>query len=322
MVPAKQIGLFLLAAAVSLQVEAATEPSDPVVSRGGATITLRDIDTFIARVPKEQRERFIDSPSRIRDLLNNMLLTKNLAEQARTEHIEKRADVESQLRAAQDEVLARARMAEFMASIKVPDLSELVAEQYASHKDLYKVPAKVDVSHVLISTENRSDDEARALAEKVRAEALQNPKNFEALADKYSDDKSKAENHGLMKDATSKSYVQEFRDASAGLRTIGEISPVVKTNYGYHVIKLVARIPERQQSLAEVREQLTAAMREQYIGNQRREFVNELTNQKMDINPATLDTLRDRYDEAGNVKATAAAPASDGGMPPAAPQKP
>ena len=305
-----------------MQVGAAAEPSDLVVSRGRASITLQDIDTYVARVPKEQRERFIDSPTRIRDLLNNMLLNKELAEQARTEHLDRNADVENQLRAAQDEVLARARMAEFMASIKVPDLSELVAEQYATHKDLYKVPPKVDVMQVLVSAENRSDDEAKALAEKIRAEALANPKNFQALIDKYSDDNSKAENHGLMKDATSKSYVPEFRDAAAALKAVGDVSPVVKTTYGYHVMKMVARVPERQQSLAEVREQLTASMREQYIANQRRDFVNELTNQKMDINAATLDSLRDRYDSAGNVKTTAAAPAGNGGPPPAAPQKP
>jgi peptidyl-prolyl cis-trans isomerase C len=187
---------------------------------------------------------------------------------------------------------------------------------------LYKVPPKVDVMQVLVSAENRSDDEAKALAEKIRAEALANPKNFQALIDKYSDDNSKAENHGLMKDATSKSYVPEFRDAAAALKAVGDVSPVVKTTYGYHVMKMVARVPERQQSLAEVREQLTASMREQYIANQRRDFVNELTNQKMDINAATLDSLRDRYDSAGNVKTTAAAPAGNGGPPPAAPQKP
>ena len=297
---------------------------DVVVTRGGVSVTLQDVDTYVTRVPKEQREKFIDSPARIREMLNSMMLTKQLAAQARSGHLDQRADVASQMRAAQDEVLARARMADFMDAITVPDLSELVAEQYAAHKELYKVPAIVDVSQVLIAADKvRSDDEAKALAEKVRAEALANPKNFDALVEKYSDDNSKAENHGLMKDATSKSYVQEFRDASAALKTIGEISPVVKTTYGYHVIKLLARTPERQQSLAEVREQLTASIREQYIANQRREFVNGLTNEKLDVNPATLDTRRDRYDEAGNVKKTAASPpAKGGGTTPAPPAKP
>jgi peptidyl-prolyl cis-trans isomerase C len=297
---------------------------DVVVTRGGVSVNLQDVDTYVTRVPKEQREKFIDSPARIREMLNSMMLTKQLAAQARAEHLDQRADIASQMRAAQEEVLARARMADFMGSLVVPDLSQLVAEEYTTHKDLYVVPAIVDVSHVLIAAEKiRSDDEAKALAEKVRAEALANPKNFEALVEKYSDDNSKAENHGLMKDATSKSYVQEFRDAAAALKTVGEISPVVKTSYGYHVIKLVARTPERKQSLAEVREQLTASMREQYIANQRREFVNSLTNEKLDVNPATLDTLRDRYDEAGNVKAAASpAPAKGGGTTPASPAKP
>ena len=60
MVRVKHLGWALFAAAVSMQVGAAAEPSDLVVSRGRASITLQDIDTYVARVPKEQRERFID----------------------------------------------------------------------------------------------------------------------------------------------------------------------------------------------------------------------------------------------------------------------
>jgi hypothetical protein len=47
-------------------------------------------------------------------------------------------------------------------------------------------------------------------------------------------------------------------------------------------------------------------------------MVNELTNAKTDINEATIDTLRDRYDAAGNVKVAASAP-SPGSRPPATP---
>jgi parvulin-like peptidyl-prolyl isomerase len=322
---AKHLGWILLAAAGTIQAQTSSSDassSDVVVSRGGITITLQDIDTYVARVPKEHREKFIDSPQRIRDMLNNMMLTKQMAEQARAAHLDQQPEIQSQLRAADDEVLARARMNEFKASIKVPDLTELVREQYLTHKDLYKVPAKTDVYHLLISTEKRSDDEAKALAEKARAEALADPKNFAALVEKYSEDNSKATNKGEMKDATGKAFVQEFREAAGALTRVGEISPVVHTIYGYHVLQLAARSPERQQSFDEVREQLTASVREQYITTQRRDFVNELNNQKLDINSATLDTLRDRYDEAGNVKVATAPAAKGGGTPPATPQKP
>jgi peptidyl-prolyl cis-trans isomerase C len=316
----KHLGWILLAAAGTIQAQ--TGSSDAVVSRGGITITLQDIDTYVARVPKEHREKFIDSPQRIRDMLTNLMLTKQMAEQARAAHLDQQPDIQSQLRAADDEVLARARMNEFMASVKVPDLTELTREQYLTHKDLYKVPAKTDVYHLMISTEKHSDDEAKALAEKARTEALANPKSFAALVETYSEDISKASNKGLMKDATGKAFVQEFRDAAGALTRVGEISPVVRTSYGYHILQLAARSPERQQSFDEVREQLTASVREQYIAAQRRDFVNQMNNEKLDINSATLDTLRDRYDEAGNVKVVAAPAAKGGGTPPATPQKP
>jgi peptidyl-prolyl cis-trans isomerase C len=317
----RSVCLLLLLATTTTAI-AQTAADDVVITRGGVSVTLKDVDTYVSRVPKEQRERFIDSPSRIRDMLNNMLLTKQLAAQARAEHLEQRPDVANQLRAEQDNVLAGARMTDYMNSIKVPDLTELAREQYLTHKDLYKVPAKVDVRQLLISTEKRSDDEARALAEKVRAEALASPDGFESLVDKYSDDASKTANHGLMKDATSDGYVKEFRDAAAALTKVGEISPVVHTTYGYHVLRLVSREPERQQTFDEVREQLTASMREQFIANTRRDFVNQLNNEKTDVNPATLDTLRDRYDATGKVKVATDAAAKGGSTPPPAAQQP
>jgi peptidyl-prolyl cis-trans isomerase C len=317
----KHLGWILLAL-VATAAQAQSTPNDVVVSRGGVSVTLQDVDTYVSRVPKEHREKFIDSPARIRDMLNNLLMTKQLAVQARDEHLDQQPDVEVQLRSAQDDVLARVRMAEFTSSIKVPDVTELAREQYVTHKELYKLAAKVDVRHLLISTEKHSGDEAKALAENARAEALAHPNSFEALVEKYSEDSSKAGNHGLMKDATKPGYVQEFRDAAGALVNVGDVSPVVRTSYGYHVLQLVSRSPERQQSFDEVREQAIVAMQEQYVANQRRDFINGLTNQKMDINSPTLDALRDRYDDAGNVKAAAAAPAKAGETRPATPPKP
>lgn len=310
---------LMLLLAASAAASAQNSPDDVLVSRGGISVTLRDVDAFVARVPKEQRSKFIDSPARIRDMLNNMMLTKQLAAQAREAHLDQDPMVATQLRAAEDEVLARARMTDFTNNIKVPDLKALVAEEYATHKEVYRIPAGVDVRHVLISTELHSDEEAKALAEKVRAEAVANPKGFELLVDKYSEDNSKSSNRGLMRDATSTTYVEEFRNAAAALKKVGEVSPVVHTNFGYHVLELVENRPERQQTLDEVREKLTASMREQYVTNQRRDFINAFNSQTVDINSATLDTLRDRYDDNGNVRVVATPAAKPAGTPPASP---
>lgn len=320
------IAAALLAAATASFAQ--NRPDDVLVTRGGVSITMLDIDDFVAGVPPEHRQQFIDSPSRIRDMLNNMLLTRQLADLGRKAHLDQRPEIASQLhdlsgksQLPNDEVLSKAYLADFMDHIKVPDLAPLVAEQYTAHKDMYKLPASVDVRHVLIATELHSDDEAKALAEKVRAEAVADPKNFEALVAKYSEDNSRSANQGLMKDATNPKYVEEFRDAAGALTKVGEISPIVKTSYGYHVMILVAQHPEHQQTLAEVRDALTTQMREQYIALQRRDLVNQLTNAKIDINPATVDTLRDRYDEKGNVRvATTPAAAAAGGKPPAVPK--
>lgn len=292
------------------------EGAQSVVSRGGVTVTLGDIDAWVVRVPKEQRAKFIDSPARIQEMIGNLLMTKQLAAQARAEHLDQKPEVSYQVAAAQDEVLARAKMVNFISTLKVPDLTLLVSEEYTTHKDMYKLPASLDVKHILITTEKRSDEEAAALAEKVRVLAVSKPAEFDKLVDEYSDDPSKADNHGLMKDASNPKYLQEFRSAAGALTRVGEVSPVIHTTYGYHVLVLAALHPARQQTFDEVREHLAATLREQYIDSERRDYLNGLNSQKLDINPATLDTLRDRYDEAGNVRLSGTAPAVQPSNPP------
>ena len=313
------LAVLLTASAVSAQSLPSGNPegAQAVVSRGGVTVTLGDIDAWVARVPKDQRAKFIDSPARIQEMIGNLLLTKQLAAQARAEHLDQKPEVSYQMAAAQDEVLARAKMMNFMSTLKVPDMTLLVSEEYTTHKDMYKVPASLDVRQILITTEKRSDAEAAALAEKVRALAASKPAEFDKLVEEYSDDASKAENHGLMKDAANPKYLEEFRTAASALTRVGEVSPVIHTTYGYHILELAALHPARQQTFDEVREQLAATLREQYIDSERRDFLNGLNSQKLDINPATLDTLRDRYDEAGNVRLTGTAPASQSSSPPA-----
>ena len=144
---------------------------DVVVSRGGVSVTLQDVDTWVARVPKEQRAMFIDSPTRIQDMLGNLLLTKQLAAQARVEHLDQQPQTSSQLSAVADEVLARARIADFMKNMKVPDLSMLSSEEYTAHKEQYKIPARIDVKQILVTAEKRTDAEAKALADASYARA-------------------------------------------------------------------------------------------------------------------------------------------------------
>lgn len=274
---------------------AAESPSTVVAKQGNAIVTLTDVDAFANGIPKEQRAGFFDDPTRLENLIANLLLKKQLAAEARAAGLDHDPDVQAQVAAAEDDALSKVRMMRFKSEIKVPDLTQLAKETYLGNKAKYLVPGKLDVKHVLISTKERSVAEARAIAEKVEKEAVAQPDKFDELVEKYSEDPSKGGNHGLMTNAGGDQYAPAFARAARELKKTGDISPVVETSYGFHVIKLVERTADRQQDFAEVREQITQRLRTDYIDKAIRGHTDGLRNLPIDANPELVASLRSRY---------------------------
>lgn len=133
---------------------------------------------------------------------------------------------------------------------------------------MFKIPEKVNASHILISTmpepnatkkpdaaaQARKDKEAKEKAEKILAQLKQGA-DFGALAEKESGCDSK-KNKGNLGEFQRGQMVPEFEKAAFALTKPGELSPVVKTKYGYHIIKLVGKTPASVIPLAQVKENI------------------------------------------------------------------
>ncbi|SEP06016.1 peptidylprolyl isomerase [Paenibacillus sp. OV219] len=126
---------------------------------------------------------------------------------------------------------------------KVTD--DQVKKQYDATKDDYNV---VSVRHILISTvdlttgaEKRKDADALKIAKEVKAQ-LDAGGDWTALAKKYSEDQGSKDNGGLYENQPAKSWVAEFKEA-ANKQPIGKVGDPVKTQYGYHVMKVEKRTP-------------------------------------------------------------------------------
>lgn len=272
-------------------------PSTIVASQGGATVTLEDIDAFANGIPESQRGGFFNSPARIQTTISNLLVQKQLAADARKLGMDKEPLVQAQMHQAADEALGKARMQRFRTDLKVPDLDALAHEEYIGHKENYVTRGKLVVRHVLIGTKERSEADALKLAETVEKEARAHPDQFDALVERYSDDPSKGQNHGEMSDAgNSSKYLPPFVAAASKLKKVGEISPLVKTSYGYHILKLVDRTDDKTRAFSEVKPEIVARLRNEYIDKQVRTFADTMRNLPLDANPDLVASLRSRYD--------------------------
>jgi len=151
---------------------------------------------------------------------------------------------------------------EFPDEIKVSDAE--VQEYYD------KNPPPVRASHILVKTQGMSDEEkaeAKKKAEEILVEAKKPDADFAELARKYSDCPSKTKGGDLNFFPRRGAMVEPFAKAAFDMK-IGDISDVVETQFGYHIIKLT----DRKERSPVARDQLER----QKIGAQIKKYAAEL----------------------------------------------
>lgn len=158
----------------------------------------------------------------------------------------------------------------FDKNVKITD--EEMKKYYDEHKkDYYK--DEVKASHILIST---VDDNGKPLSEAKKKEAkkkaeevlkkAKSGEEFSELAKEYSDDPGSAANGGDLGYFTKGQMVQPFEEAAFSLKP-GEISGLVESEYGYHIIKVYDKI-DKQLSFDEVKDQIkNTLMENKYMEN-------------------------------------------------------
>ncbi len=258
-------------------------------------------------MPEDRWAGFLDSPKRINQMVIGILRNKQLARQATDLKLDQDPTVKAEIEYTTQEILARKRVEAFDKSLKVPSMTIAAKEEYTAHKADYVKPASVVVQHILISSTGRSDAEAKALAEKIHGEAQAAGANFDQLVDKYSDDPSKGNNQGVIPNATADNLAPAFVAAVKQLKQVGEISQPVRTQFGYHVIKLVENTPAKQVEFAAVQTQIEEKLRDNYIAEQRKTLFAKLDEGAPTVNPQIMEMMHSRFVPAGVVTPAEAA---------------
>jgi peptidyl-prolyl cis-trans isomerase D len=138
--------------------------------------------------------------------------------------------------------------------------SREVERYYNDNIELFSTPEQVRASHILFKTEGKDEAAVKALAEKVLAEA-KGGADFAELAKKYSEDESNAKLGGDLDYFARGRMVPEFEEAAFAAQP-GLLPNLVKTGYGFHIIKVVDKKAGSVRTFDEVKAQI----REQLVG--------------------------------------------------------
>lgn len=158
---------------------------------------------------------------------------------------------------------------------------EVLHDYYQKHENLYTIPEAVEVRHILINAAKGSDleksGEARAKIDDILAKIKLGAK-FIDLAKQYSDDKISAIEGGNLGKIERGQTVAEFETAAFALTKEGEISEVIQSEYGYHIIQLIKKYQAYLKPYDMVKEQLAENYRREIAETQLTDKGEELAN--------------------------------------------
>jgi len=148
---------------------------------------------------------------------------------------------------------------------------------YEDNPDLFTTPERVHARHILISTQDLKTDQekadAKARAEEIRKD-LENGADFEKLAKEKSEGPS-ASKGGDLGTFSKGDMVPAFEDAAFALKP-GEISKVIETQFGYHIIQVLEKFPKAVQPFADVQDQINNYLSQQKQSDETDAYLKKL----------------------------------------------
>ncbi len=171
-------------------------------------------------------------------------------------------------------------------TVTVPDAD--IAAFYQQNLQQYQTSAQVRASHILFKTEGKDENAVKAAAEAVLPKAKAPGADFAALAKQYSDDESNKNNGGDLDYFGRGRMVPEFETAAFALKP-GEVSDLVKSSFGFHIIKVIDSKPDTTRPLAEVRAEIEDQLKWQKAQSEAERIAKEIEATLK--TPADLDRI-------------------------------
>ncbi|OGL42671.1 MAG: hypothetical protein A2W05_00745 [Candidatus Schekmanbacteria bacterium RBG_16_38_10] len=294
------LGIFILILLIvtplpSKADDSAKSPDKVILAEvGDKKITLQELNEKIADLPVQYRSYFSDLEKK-ETFLNSIVQQIVLAKKARELKIDQKPDVSGKINDIANQILSQQLVKEEIVN-KINISDEDIKKYYGNNLDKYKEPEKVKASHILIKVAPDANEEAKNKAESKAKEILAKAKkgeNFAKLAKEFSEDTGSSTNGGDLGFSQKGRMVKEFEDAAFKLKP-GEISDIVKTKFGYHIIKAEEKREEKQKTLSEVKSQIKDALTRETLKNKLDEYTKKLfAESKVVMHPELLKTKED-----------------------------
>ncbi len=251
--------------------KAVADNSPVVATVGGEKITEADIESFLSQIPEQARARYA-SPEGKKEFVTSLTEIKVMAIEAKKKGLDKNPDVKRKIDFMSDQLLARDLAESSFEQIKVSD--EEISAFYNENKEKFTRGPRAKLRHILVP----SEAEAKSILAR-----LKKGEDFSKLAGEKSKCPSSKQG-GDLDWATQGMMVPEFEKAAFALKK-GQMSEVVKTSFGYHIIMCDDVDAGGQIAMADARNDIERQIR----NTKGEETVKALIEQAKKATPVTIN---------------------------------
>lgn len=284
--------LARLVATAMLAAPLAVHAAGAVLLQGsnGVQVTSSDISAELQRMPVEVQVKMLANPHQIQQLVDNIYLRRAAALDAEKNGLDKDTTVQAKVQLARENALGEAWIAHVDATVQpsAQALETYARSTYKAEPKRFENPTQFQARHILIMGKSPED---RAKAEKIMVD-LQAGASFEEQAKQHSADPGSAAKGGDLGWFPKGRMVKEFDETLDTLKNPGDLSGLVESRFGLHIIKLEGRKPAQMKEFSEVREQLHTEARNKLLKEAREAAIGKLQAQAKG-DPAALQSFMD-----------------------------
>ena len=247
------------------QVHAEEKPGDSFDSEviaqvGDEKIIFGDLNNLIRMMPPTYQAMF-SNVEQMNKLLERQIDNMLFAQEARRLKIDENPEVRYKLEEFTKGILTQALIEETVnKNVTVTDKE--IEEYYNNNKAEFQIPEKIKLSHILIAVDSNAGEQAKAEKKKQAEQVLFKAKageDFAELAKQYSDDAATKDRGGVRGFFSKGSKSVEIEEVAFSLKK-DEISEIVLSDKGYHIIKLLDRKEGTTKTLEEARKTIESKL--------------------------------------------------------------
>ena len=268
---------------------------EPFAIQGEQMLTQGELDAAFAEIPEQHRYAFIRDGERVDQPVQKLLRARQIAAAARAEGFDEEPLIADRLELKQEEALATIWLEHIVANAPDADYEAMAEEYYLANPDEFLTEERIDVSHLLISTESRSEEKALERVTDLQTRLAEDPASLDALIMEFSEDPAKASNQGRYPQMRRGEMVKPFEEAAFALEEPGQISAPVETSYGYHIIRLNRKFPRETLPYETVKQQLIEGVERKYRADYRSRYIVDVTTGQIELPEGAVEAMLKRH---------------------------